>query len=231
MDPESHPLNTTRFDERAAARQREAMVERQLVPRGIRDPRVLGAMRKVPRHRFVDPEDAARAYEDGPLAIGYGQTISQPFVVAAMSQALALRGAERVLEVGTGCGYQTAVLAELALEVESIEIVPALADRARTILAELGYVRLHVHAGDGARGLPERAPFDAVLVAAAPRQVPPALLEQLAPGGRLVSPLGEEDQQLVLFERETIGITRRVLFPVRFVPLTGTGTEKAERRP
>lgn len=216
------PVKSIGLDEDSALRLRAEMVQRQLVQRGIQDGRVLDAMRSVPRHRFVDVEDAARAYDDGPLSIGFGQTISQPFVVAAMSEALALRSTDRVLEVGTGCGYQTAVLAELAFEVDSVEIVPELAARAGKLLAELGYSRVHVHVGDGALGLLEREPFDAVLVAAAPRQVPPALLEQLAPGGRLVLPLGEEEQQLVLFEKGECGVVRRVLFPVRFVPLTGT---------
>jgi protein-L-isoaspartate(D-aspartate) O-methyltransferase len=184
---------------------------------------VLEAMRRVPRHLFLEPELRARAYDDGPLPIGEGQTISQPYVVASMTQALGLRGEERVLEVGTGCGYQTAVLAELAREVHSVEIVPALAARAREVLARLGYSGVRFRSGDGRLGWPEAAPFDAILVAAAPARIPPALLAQLAPGGRLVLPVGGADQSLVLVERTSAGLVQRTLYPVRFVPLTGEG--------
>lgn len=205
--------------ELAAARER--MVREQLEARDITDVRVLAAMRRVPRHRFVAPEQRRFAYADAPLPIGAGQTISQPYVVALMTQALALTGDERVLEIGTGCGYQTAVLAELAREVHSVEILGELLGRARNVLASLRVANVLLHAGDGRRGWPEAAPYDAILVAAAPEVVPPPLLDQLALGGRLVLPLGGDDQHLVLITRNVAGLLRRRLIAVRFVPLTG----------
>jgi protein-L-isoaspartate(D-aspartate) O-methyltransferase len=214
----SLPLDPSE-EELAAARER--MVREQLEGRDITDPRVLAAMRRVPRHRFVAPDLVRHAYEDGPLPIGAGQTISQPYVVALMTQALELAGRERVLEVGTGCGYQTAVLAELAREVHSVEIVDELLGRARQALAELCGSNVRLHSGDGRRGWPEAAPYDAILVAAAPESVPPALLAQLALGGRLVIPIGVEDQELVWIRRELAGFRQTPMIPVRFVPLTG----------
>jgi protein-L-isoaspartate(D-aspartate) O-methyltransferase len=205
--------------EHAAARER--MVREQLAARDIVDPRVLEAMRRVPRHVFVPRELRGHAYEDGPLPIGAGQTISQPYVVALMTQALALRGGERVLEIGTGCGYQTAVLAELAREVGSVEIVDELLGRARGALAALGARNVHLRAGDGRRGWPEASPFDAILAAAAPEAVPEPLLDQLALGGRLVIPIGGDVQELVLIRRDADGLLRRRLILVRFVPMTG----------
>ncbi len=211
---------TPALDPLAAAR--EQMVQRQLAARGVRDPRVLEAMRKVPRHELVPPELRGEAYDDRPLPIGHGQTISQPYIVAAMTEALRLAGDERVLEVGTGSGYQAAVLAELAREVYSIEIVAPLAERARRDLARLGYANVQVRQGDGYRGWPEHAPFDAIVVTAAPDHVPEPLLAQLAPGGRLVLPLGGSfAQELVLLTRGADGVTRQELLPVRFVPMTG----------
>lgn len=210
---------TSSSEDFAAARQR--MVRDQLEARGIRDARVLAVMAKVPRHEFVPEELRGRAYLDRPLAIGHGQTISQPYIVAAMSQALALEGDERVLEIGTGSGYQAAVLGELSREVYSIEIVEPLAERAARDLARLGYHNVHVRAGDGYRGWPEKAPFDAVMVTAAPDHVPEALVEQLAVDGRLILPLGRHFQDLVLITKTEEGVRREVLMGVRFVPMTG----------
>lgn len=206
----------------------EGQLVRRLVEQGIRDPRVLAAFARVPRKLFV-PEEAQRASEgDHPLDIGYGQTISQPFIVAAMTEALALRGNESVLEVGTGSGYQTAILCELLLPpgfVRTIEIVPELSYRARRVLAELGPDNVEFRIGDGALGWPEAAPFDAILVAAAPSAVPAPLLEQLAPGGRLVIPVGAspDNQELQLWYRDpaTDVVRGKGLMQVRFVPLTG----------
>lgn len=206
-------------DKTRAARAR--MVEDQIRKRGIDDARVLAAMEKVPRHELVPPAFRHLAYRDGPLPIGEGQTISQPYVVAYMTQALGLEPGDRVLEVGTGSGYQAAILAELAGEVYTIEIVPALARRAAEDLDRLGYKNVFVREGDGYRGWPEKAPFDAVIVTAAPETVPRPLLDQLAPGGRMILPLGDEDQRLVLIRRDAEGITRKELLPVRFVPMTG----------
>lgn len=202
---------------------RAEMIEEQIVRRGIRNPRVLEALGKVERHRFVPESEWPGAYEDHPLPIGEDQTISQPYIVALMTEALALRGRERVLEVGTGSGYQTAILAELAAEVYSIELVRSLAERARALLEGLGYRNLEIRVGDGTRGWPERAPFDAILVAAAPAQVPQLLLEQLGEGGRLVIPVGIEDQVLELHTREGGGFRRERLTSVRFVPLRARG--------
>lgn len=184
---------------------------------------VLRAMRRVPRERFVPDIERALAYGDHPLPIGHGQTISQPFIVAFMTDLLDVRAGHRVLEVGTGCGYQAAVLAELGCELDTIEIVAPLAAAARQTLAELGYTTVRVHHADGHRGLPERAPFDRIIVTAAPAAVPAVLVEQLAPGGRLVIPVGEQlAQELRVIDKDASGavVERRVL-SVAFVPLTG----------
>jgi protein-L-isoaspartate(D-aspartate) O-methyltransferase len=198
------------------------MVERQLRRREIGDPRVLAAMEAVPRELFVPPRLRHRAYDDSALPIGEGQTISQPWIVAAICQALRLGGEERVLDVGAGSGYSAAVLSHLAREVVGIELQPALADGARRALEELGTANVEVIVGDGGAGLPERAPFDAVAVHAAARAVPPALFDQLAAGGRLVAPLalGEADM-LTAFRREGEDIAREEIGPCRFVPLLG----------
>ncbi|HEX5042769.1 MAG TPA: protein-L-isoaspartate(D-aspartate) O-methyltransferase [Candidatus Polarisedimenticolaceae bacterium] len=206
---------------RPEAEARRRMVDQQIVARGVTDPRVLDAMRKVPRHELVPRDVRSQAYADWPLPIGEGQTISQPYIVAFMTEQLRLKGGERVLEVGTGSGYQAAVLAELAAEVYTIEIVPALAKRAATDLARLGYHNVFVREGDGYRGWPEKAPFDAIVVTAAPPEVPAPLIEQLKPGGRLVLPVGEDYQELVLITKQADGVQRRRLLPVRFVPMTG----------
>jgi protein-L-isoaspartate(D-aspartate) O-methyltransferase len=198
------------------------MVTQQLRARDIRDDRVLEAMRAVPRERFVPEVLRARAYEDAALPIGAGQTISQPYMVAAICQALSLHGGEVVLDVGTGSGYQAAVLAELADEVHTIERVPELADGARRALAEAGYDRVHVHVGDGTLGLPDVAPFDAIAVAAAAPAIPESLYEQLAPFGRLVLPVGSRrGQELQLVVRSPEGPATIRSVPCRFVPLLG----------
>ncbi len=203
-----------------AARARAQMVEKQLRRRGIVDERVLAAMGRVARETFVPEPLRAFAYEDGALPIGHGQTISQPFVVATICQLLALDGDERVLDVGTGSGYQAAVLSELAHEVVTIERIPELADAARRALAR--YPNVESRVGDGSLGVPERAPFDAIAVAAATPQVPPALYAQLADGGRIVVPRGTRSgQELVLVARTAEGPRERRSIPVRFVPLLG----------
>ena len=205
---------------------RRAMVDDQLAGRDIRDERVLAAMAMVPRERFVPEEMAAHAYRDSPLPIGYGQTISQPYIVAFMTQALGLEGDESVLEIGTGSGYQAAILGECAREVRTIEIVEELAESAEALLRDLGYANVRVRAGDGYLGWPEAAPFDAILVTAAPEHVPEPLVEQLAPGGRMVLPVGSRDQELILIEKTRDGVTRRSLLPVRFVPMTGRAQDR-----
>ena len=205
-----------------AAAARAQMVELQLRRRGIRDERVLGAMARVPRDRFVPDSLSGHAYDDGALPIGNDQTISQPFVVATICALLGLQGSERVLDVGTGSGYQAAVLAELATEVVTIERIPELAERARATLADVGYGNVEVMVGDGSLGAPERAPFDAIAVAAAAPMIPPALFDQLAEGGRLVIPRGSRfGQDLVLVARTPDGPTERASIPCRFVPLVG----------
>jgi protein-L-isoaspartate(D-aspartate) O-methyltransferase len=198
------------------------MVERQLRRRGISDERVLAAMGRVARELFVPVERRRYAYEDGALPIGHGQTISQPFIVATICSLLALEGRERVLDVGTGSGYQAAVLAELAAEVVTIEHVPELAERARAALGEAGYARVEVLVGDGSLGVPERSPFGAIAVAAAAPAVPPTLYSQLEEGGRLVVPRGSRwGQELVLVVRSEAGPVERASVPCRFVPLIG----------
>lgn len=202
---------------------REQMVEEQLRGRGIRDERVLMAMRKVPRHLFVDAAMRDRAYDDSPLPIDAEQTISQPYMVALMVEVLELRGHEKVLEVGTGSGYQTAILSELAAEVYSIERIPALAEQASMRLRELGYAAgAHVRVGDGAQGWVEAAPFDGIVVAAATREVPRPLIEQLAPSGALVLPLGEIDLQgLARIRKAKQGLQVDYFGECRFVKLVG----------
>ncbi|MBN2206153.1 MAG: protein-L-isoaspartate(D-aspartate) O-methyltransferase [Candidatus Aminicenantes bacterium] len=195
------------------------MVESQIAARGVRDPRVLAAMRKVPRHLFVPPGQESRAYDDEPLPIGAGQTISQPYIVAFMTEVLDLRAEDRVLEVGTGSGYQTAVLAEIVRKVFSVEVIEELSRRASRTLERLGYRNIVFRTGDGARGWIEEAPFDAILVAAAPAAVPPALRDQLAVGGRMIIPVGSGAQELVLVRRTERGTEEACVLSVRFVPL------------
>jgi protein-L-isoaspartate(D-aspartate) O-methyltransferase len=207
------------------ARAREEMVDGQIAARGVRDEATLRAMRKVPRHLFVPEALAGQAYDDHPLPIGHGQTISQPYVVAFMTEALGLRGGERVLEVGTGSGYQAAVLAEIAERVYTIEIVAPLAEEARVRLKELGYDNVEVRAGDGYRGWPEAAPFDAIMVTAAAPRIPEPLRRQLRDGGRLILPVGDEWQELVVVTRTGDAFEEKQVLPVRFVPMTGTVRE------
>jgi protein-L-isoaspartate(D-aspartate) O-methyltransferase len=210
-------------------RPRERMVDDQIAARGISDPAVLEAMRQVPRHRFLPPDQAPNAYEDHPLPIGFDQTISQPYIVAYMTQALSLGPSDRVLEIGTGSGYQAAVLAEIVREVYTIEIVPELAEGATKILRELGYENVRARQGDGYRGWPEAAPFDAIIVTAAPRVIPQPLIDQLALDGRMVVPVGDWYQELVIVTKTSEGIVEQRTIPVRFVPMTGEATR--ERQP
>jgi protein-L-isoaspartate(D-aspartate) O-methyltransferase len=199
---------------------RARMVDRQIAARGVADPAVLAAMRKVPRHRFVEPRLASSAYDDRPLPIGHGQTISQPYIVGYMVELLKLKPGAKVLEVGTGCGYQAAVLAEIAKAVFTIEIVGPLAACAKKALADTGYTAVQVRHGDGYGGWPDQAPFDGIVVAAAPDHVPPALVEQLAVGARLVIPVGEFHQEIRVITKTEKGSREERLIPVRFVPLT-----------
>jgi len=197
------------------------MVENQIIRRGVRDPLVLEAMRKVPRHVFVPETFRSFAYEDEPLPIGHGQTISQPYIVAYMTEALGLKGGEKVLEIGTGSGYQAAVLAEIAKEVYTIEIVKPLYENAQALLQKLGYSNVFCRCGDGYRGWPEKAPFDAIIITAAPNRIPEPLVEQLKEGGRMVLPLGEGWQELIVIYKRKGFLEERRLIPVRFVPMTG----------
>jgi len=198
------------------------MVDVQIQARGIKDGKVLQAMRKVPRHAFVPDELKPYAYADEPLPIGEGQTISQPYIVAYMTEALEATGGEKVLEVGTGSGYQTAVLAEIVKEVYTIEIVGTLSSRAQELLQRLGYTNIHFKIGDGTYGWQEMAPFDAIMVTAAPPRVPKRLQEQLDFSGKMIIPIGEGFQELFLITREKKGFKKKRLLPVRFVPLIST---------
>jgi protein-L-isoaspartate(D-aspartate) O-methyltransferase len=201
--------------------ERRRMVEEQIAARGIRNQRVLEAMRRVPRHLFVPEPQRLSAYADTPLPIGYQQTISQPYIVGFMTEALAVDPAHRVLEIGTGSGYQAAILGELARDVYTIEIIPELAARARETLASLGHKNVHVRAGNGYLGWPEEAPFDRIMVTAAPEEVPPALVQQLKPGGLMAIPVGTVTQELRILRRSGTGLETITTLPVRFVPMTG----------
>lgn len=201
--------------------ERRRMVEEQLKGRDIRDSRVLDAMSSVPRHRFIPEPQRAQAYEDHPVPIGYSQTISQPYIVAFMTQALQVEPGHRVLEIGTGSGYQAAVLAKLVKMIYTIEIVEPLATRARATLAELGIRNVEVRTGNGYLGWPEHAPFDRIIVTAAPDAVPPALVEQLKIGGIMAIPVGTFSQQLRILRRTETGLETLHTLPVRFVPMTG----------
>jgi protein-L-isoaspartate(D-aspartate) O-methyltransferase len=203
------------------ARERQRMVQEQLMPRGIREASVLAAMAKVPREEFVPPDSRAASYEDGPLPIGYGQTISQPYIVAFMTEQLRPQPGDRVLEVGTGSGYQAAILAELVSEVYSIEIVEPLAKNAEVTLQRLGYKNVHLKIGDGYKGWPEAGPFDAIIVTCAPDKVPQPLVDQLKDGGCMVIPVGDRfAQQLYLLEKKNGQLKQSATLPVRFVPMT-----------
>jgi len=205
---------------------REGMVRRQVEARGVRDPAVLAAIRSVPRHLFVPEARRAHAYDDAPQVIGDGQTISQPYIVALMTELLEVRPGERVLEIGTGSGYQAAVLSAMGVEVDSMEIRPDLCRRAQKTLTDLGYVNVHVRCGDGYGGWPEDAPFDGIVVTAAPERIPEPLIEQLADGGHMVIPVGSFYQELKVITRQGDESTERSVIPVRFVPMTGVIEEQ-----
>ena len=227
---ETRPTTAPDDAEARFARGRAEMVRAQLAARDITNDRVLEAMRRVPRHRFVSAEHAPEAYGDTPLPIGHGQTISQPYIVALMTQLADPRPRDRVLDIGTGSGYQAAVLAEIGADVASIEIVPELAAEAKARLAKLNYKNVTVRAGDGYRGWPERAPFHAIILAAAAPEIPKPLIEQLAPGGRLVLPVGGAySQELLVVTKQLDGSLRReTVVPVRFVPMTGEVRQRRE---
>ena len=206
--------------EKEMTEQRDRMVDRQIEKRGIENPRVLQALRDVKRHLFVEPEDISSAYDDHPLPIGHGQTISQPYIVALMTESIDPQPPDRVLEIGTGSGYQAAVLSRLVANVYTIEIVEELGEEAKGRLERLGYQNVTVKIGDGYKGWPEHAPFDKIVVTAAPPEVPPALVDQLAPGGRMVIPVGTTFQELLLVEKANDGrVSKRVITGVRFVPM------------
>jgi protein-L-isoaspartate(D-aspartate) O-methyltransferase len=205
---------------------RELMVETQIRARGISDKKVLAALGRVERHRFVPESYRNQAYQDHPLPIGAGQTISQPYIVALMTELLELKGNERVLEIGTGSGYQAAVLAEMGAEVYTIEIIPTLALSAGSLLREMGYNNIRVRTGDGYQGWPEAAPFDGIIVTAAPDHIPEPLLRQLKEGGRMVIPVGTGFQELKKLRKYRGKVETTAVLPVRFVPLTGPSTAK-----
>jgi len=208
------------------AEARKAMVKTQIEPRGVKDKKVLKAMRAVPRHRFVPAGLVQRAYRDGPLPIGEGQTISQPYIVALMTELLGLKGGEKILEIGTGSGYQAAVLAEIVEHVYTIEIICSLAETADKRLKEMEYDNITVRCGDGYQGWEEHAPFDGVIVTAAPDHIPQPLVDQLKVGAKLVIPVGDVFQELMVITKTETGIQKMNAIPVRFVPMTG----EAERQ-
>ncbi len=224
----SDTLMNSAADGQAFSRQREQMVAEQIAGRDMRDEQIARAFRKVPRHLFVPQEQRANAYEDRPLSIGYGQTISQPYIVAVMTEALDIKPGQKVLEIGSGSGYQAAILAEMGAKVYSIEIVPELAAFAQTNLKSAGYSQVSVKTGDGYKGWKEHAPYDAVIVTCAPEKVPEPLVEQLKSGGKMVIPVGEagDAQDLVMIVKEQGKLVSKVLAPVRFVPMKG----EAEKR-
>lgn len=221
-------LSFTLFQKSEYTLQRTKMVEEQIIARGVKDAEVIAAMMNVPRHKFVPAELKNYAYSDQPLPIGHEQTISQPYIVAYMTEQLQLKSTHTVLEIGTGSGYQAAVLAEIVSEVISIEIVEPLALQAQALLHQLSYKKITVIAGDGYQGYPNKAPYDAIIVTAAPNHIPPALVSQLKNGGRMIIPVGEEEsiQQLMLIEKRGKNIVEKRLIPVRFVPFTGKATEQ-----
>ncbi len=209
---------------------RERMIRLHLQGRDITDPQTIEAMRRVPRHELVPPAARHQAYSDQPLPIGHGQTISQPYIVALMTQLAKIKPGATVLDVGTGSGYQAAVLAEMGAKVYSIEIVPELARQAEQQLRQIGYEQIEVRCGDGYRGWPDHAPFDAILVAAAPEQIPQPLIDQLAPGGRLVIPVGNYYQSLILVTKQPDGtVQQRTVASVAFVPMTGEAERSSSR--
>lgn len=207
------------WEETRYAQLRRQMIQSQLASRGVQDPRVLEAMNRVPRHLFLDPAQRDAAYDDSPIPIGFGQTLSQPYIVAFMTEQLKLTGQERVLEIGTGSGYQTAVLAELVRKVFTLEVLEPLSRGAKTLLSRLGYHNVEFAVGDGRQGWPEAAPFDCILAAAVAKDLPTPLRDQIVEGGRIIFPLGEPHQDLWLFIRSGNELESRRLLPVRFVPL------------
>lgn len=209
---------------------REAMVRSQILARGVQEPRLVAALRRIPRHLFLEDAYRSEAYADHPVPIGEGQTITQPYVAALMTELLELSPESRTLEVGTGSGYESALLASLSREVYSIEIVPSLSQEAQARLSSLGFTNVHFRIGDGYVGWPEKAPFDAILVAAAPRAVPQPLLDQLAPGGKMVIPVGASYQELKVYSKSREGaLAERSVLPVRFVPMTGEAQKPPAR--
>jgi protein-L-isoaspartate(D-aspartate) O-methyltransferase len=224
--PDQSPVRAGELTEEAFAAMREEMVSRQIERRGVRDKRVLAAMREVPRHLFVRPPEAPYAYDDNPLPIGESQTISQPYVVAYMSELLDVKPEHKVLEIGTGSGYQAAILSRLAGSVYTIEIIPLLGERATATLQELGFDNVHVRVGDGYAGWPEEAPFDRVMLTAAPDKIPQPLIDQLAIGGRLVAPVGTLFQEIVVVTKTARGTTQQRKIAVQFVPMTGKAQER-----
>ena len=222
---QKQPRSTSEF-----ASDRQRMIAEQLKPRGIRDQRVLDAMAKIPREEFVPENLRAQAYADSALPIGHDQTISQPFIVAFMTEQLRLTPNDRVLEIGTGSGYQVAVLSELVKDVYTIEILEPLAKEASARLARLGYSNAHVKTGDGFQGWPEVAPFDAIIVTCAPDKVPPPLTRQLKDSGRMIVPVGTGiDQQLYLLEKKNGELAQTAILPVRFVPMIGEAAKKSDQ--
>jgi protein-L-isoaspartate(D-aspartate) O-methyltransferase len=213
------PIETRTRDDWDVRRAR--MVETQIRARGIQDEAVVAAMRRVPRHLFIPEEQREYAYEDHPVSIGFGQTISQPYIVAYMTEALRIAPTDRVLEIGTGSGYQAAILATLARQVYTLEIVPELAARARATLISLGYQNVLARQGNGYLGWPEAAPFDKIIVTAAPDEVPQALVDQLAVGGTMVAPVGRVAQTMTIIRRTQAGVVQHETIPVLFVPMTG----------
>jgi len=227
--PASEPKMTEEMsaEDELFRQHRVRMVETQIRRRGIEDERVLEAMTRIPRHLFVPQNLRSQAYNDGPLPIGYGQTISQPYIVALMTELVRTQPGDRALDIGTGCGYQAAVLSGLVQQIYSLEIVEPLANQARSRLSQYGYRNVEVRAGDGYQGWEEHAPFQIIIVAAAPDHVPQPLLDQLAPGGRMVIPVGRFSQELLLLEKSQDGsIQRTEIAPVAFVPMTGTAETK-----
>lgn len=220
------PIDKSKSEEDKYRQLRESMVTEQVVRRGVSDKLVLSAMSKTQRHRFVPDNMKLNAYEDTPLPIGEDQTISQPYIVALMTELLKLKGGEKVLEIGTGSGYQAAILAEIAKEVYTIEIVKPLADSARERLNQLGYKNITVKYGDGYQGWKEHAPFDGIIVTAAPDHIPQPLIEQLKIGGRMVIPVGSMFQELKLLTKTEKGIIEKSIVPVKFVPMTGEAQHK-----
>ena len=220
FEPQPDPFSTKRLE----------MVEKQIMKRGVTEPGVVGAMTDVPRHLFVPDSKQDQAYVDSPVSIGSGQTISQPYIVALMTSLLELEKGDRVLEIGTGSGYQAAVLARLVDEVYTIEIREALGRRAEKTLAELGFKNVHVRIGDGYKGWPEKAPFDGIIVTAAPERIPEPLLDQLKLGGRLVIPVGAFFQDLLVITKTPDGFEERKVAPVRFVPMIGEVEQQPQER-